>query len=96
MLVRGYLVEAEWDGSVLRARGTNKMSNVALLGQDHAAGEAVVPRDRISSVELREPKLFGSMNGNLIVSTTDGKQYQLHFRKKSADEFRALAEALRS
>ena len=90
------MVEAEWDGSVLRARGTNKMSNVALLGEDHAAGEAVIPRDQIESVELREPKLFGGVNGSLAVSTTDGKRYQLHFRKKSLAEFQALAEALRS
>lgn len=96
MRVRGYLVEAEWDGETLTARGTNKVSNAALLGEDHAAGEVSIPKEWIASVVLKEPKLFGGVNGNLVVTTVEGKRYQLHFRKKSLEEFRALAQALQS
>lgn len=32
MKVKGYMVEVEWDGQTLRARGTNKASHFALLG----------------------------------------------------------------
>ena len=37
MKVEGYMVEAEWDGQSLTARGTNAMGRTALLGQDHKA-----------------------------------------------------------
>lgn len=33
MKIRGYMVEIEWDGETLKARGTNKASHFALLGQ---------------------------------------------------------------
>jgi hypothetical protein len=34
------------------------------------------------------------VNGNLTIWTTDGKKYQLHFRTKHRDNFRALAAQL--
>lgn len=90
------MVEAEWDGDVLTVRGTTRAGRVALLGEDHAAGEVVIPAGRISSVRLKEPALFGAVNGNLIVTTVEGRRFQLHYRRKSAEEFRALAESLAS
>lgn len=88
------MVEAEWDGRALTARGTSRAGRVALLGEDHADGQVVIPRERIGSVVLKEPRVFGLVNGNLVVTTTDGRRYQLHFRRKSVGEFRALAEAV--
>lgn len=34
MKIQGYMVEVEWDGQTLRARGTNKASHFALMGQN--------------------------------------------------------------
>lgn len=88
----GYMVEAEWDGRQLRARGTNKASQVALAGQDHAAGDVVIPAGEIASARLKPASMM--TNGNLIVRTVDGRKVQLHFRRKQADDFQALYEAM--
>lgn len=88
------MVEAEWDGRSLTARGTSRAGRVALLGEDHADGEVTVPAERIASVGLREPALLGAVNGCLTVVTTDGRSFRLNYRRKSASEFRALAEAI--
>lgn len=69
---------------------------MALLGEDHADGQVVIPRERIGSVVLKEPRVFGLVNGNPIVTTVEGRRFQLHYRRKSAEEFRALAESLAS
>lgn len=34
MKIRGYMVEVEWDGRTLKARGTNKAAHFALMGQN--------------------------------------------------------------
>lgn len=91
---RGYMVEAEWDGDHLVARGTNKAGQLALAGPDAADGDVVLERARIARVEHKPPRAGGLVNGELVVHTTDGKKYQLHYRKKSAAEFAALAAAL--
>lgn len=92
MDVKGYLVEATWDGVTLRARGTNKAGHVALLGVDKDQPEAVIPVTDMASVELKDASRL--VNGNLIIKTTGGKKYQLHYRRKSADDFHALHAAI--
>lgn len=90
------MVEAEWDGQSLTVRGTTKPGRMALLGEDHALGEVTLQHGDIAGVELKSPKVMGVVNGNLVVRTVQGKRYQLHFRKKDAAQFTALAEALQS
>lgn len=88
----GYMVEADFDGEILRMRGTNKAGRVALAGAEHADGDVVLPRAAISDVALKGASML--VNGNLRVTAADGKKYQLHFRKKQASEMEALAQAL--
>jgi hypothetical protein len=88
----GYMVEADWDGATLVARGTNKMGRVALAGEGHADGDVVLPRESIADVTFK--KASRMVNGNLTVRTVDGRKYQLHFRRKTADQFDALHAAL--
>ena len=92
MTVDGYMVQADWDGSTLVVRGTNKAGRVALLGEDHAAGEVSIRGGDIARVELKDASRL--VNGNLVVHTTAGRKYQLHFRRKSQEEFTALRESL--
>ena len=92
MRTDGYMIEAEYDGATLRVRGKNKPARIALAGQDHE-GDVVIPADQIAEVTLKDASVM--VNGNLRVSTVAGKTYQLHFRKKQAKDFRALADQLR-
>jgi hypothetical protein len=94
MKATGYMVEAELHDGVLTLRGTTGPGRVALLGEEHKEGEVSFPAFHVASVELREPKLMGLVNGNLIVRTEDGVRFQLHFRKQDAEGMRALAAAL--
>lgn len=89
---RGYMVEVEWDGHTLTARGTNKASRVALRGQDHAAGDLVLTREQMEQVTFKPANPL--VNGTVVIHARDGKKYQLHFRRKQADGFRELATAL--
>jgi hypothetical protein len=86
------MTDVSWDGSTLRVHGKNKAARVALAGQDHAT-DVVIPRDRITAVTIKDANML--VNGNLRV-TADGKTYQLHFRRKQAEDFRALAESLQA
>lgn len=88
----GYMIEGSWDGEVLKVRGTNKASRVALAGADHDQ-DVVVPKSDLTDVSLKDASVL--TNGNLCVTTRDGKTYQLHFRRKQQAEFSALAEELR-
>jgi hypothetical protein len=91
-MIQGYMIDVDYDGATLRVRGKNKPARVALAGEDHDQ-EVVIPRERIADVSLKDA---GRMtNGNLKVSTTDGRRYQLHFVRKHAEDFRQLADALR-
>lgn len=92
MKISGYMNEVEWDGATLTARGTNKASRIALAGEDHAAGDVVIPRGAMASVRFKDASRL--VNGNLTISTEQGRRYQLHFRRKHADDFRALAAEL--
>ncbi len=85
------MTEVAWDGQTLRVHGKNKPARVALSGEDHGA-DVVVTREEIASVDLKDAGMMS--NGNLRVRTTSGKTYQLHFRKKQADGFHALAAEL--
>lgn len=86
------MIEVDYDGTALRVRGKNKAARVALAGEDHAQ-DVVLTRDQIQRVELKDASRI--VNGTLRVHTTGGKNHQLHFRRKQADDFKALAEALR-
>lgn len=92
MHAHGYMVEVEWDGDTLTATGTNKASQVALAGAEHAAGPVVVPAANIARVEVKSASAL--VNGRVTVHTHDGARYVLHFRRKQADAFTELARAL--
>jgi hypothetical protein len=92
MHAHGYMLEVQYDGHTLTAEGTNKASQTALRGQDYAAGPLVLPREDIARVELKPASAL--TNGRLTVHTADGGKYVLHFRRKQADDFTALAAAL--
>ena len=46
MKVNGYMIEVEWDGQTLRARGTNKASHRALMGQTDVDVNEYVSEDQ--------------------------------------------------
>jgi hypothetical protein len=91
MKIEGYMTEVDFDGQTLRVHGKNKPARIALAGEDHDQ-DVVLTREQIQRVELKDASRM--VNGNLRVHTTGGKTYQLHFRRKQAEGFRALAEAL--
>lgn len=88
----GHMVEVDWDGHTLRARGTNKAAHMALRGQDHTEGDLVLTREQISGATFKGANAL--VNGNLTVTTADGRKYQMHFRRKQATEFEGLARDL--
>lgn len=92
MDVQGYMVRVSYDGQTLTAEGTNKASQVALAGQDHAAGRVVLTRAEIERVEFKGASAL--TNGRLTVHSTEGRKYVLHFRRKQTDGFSELAQAL--
>lgn len=87
---KGYGVTASLTETELRAKGTNGTTHIALVGKD-GPPELVIPLDRIASVTHKRPKWGGAINGNLVVFSTDGRKYQMHYRAKHAD-FAALAD----
>lgn len=102
---RGYMSEVLLTPTELRARGTNKASQLALHGADAVSNDGrrnhftppewlVIPREAIARVEHSTPKLGGMVNGHLVVHTTGGKKYELHYRKKHVADFGPLAAAL--
>lgn len=88
----GYMAEADYDGTTLRLRGTNKAGRIALAGADHADGEVVLTRTEITDAHLKPASLL--VNGNLRITATDGRKFQFHFRKKQAAAVSELARAL--
>jgi hypothetical protein len=85
------MIEVQYDGETLRVHGKNKAARVALAGEDHAT-DVIVPRVAIAQVKFKDANPL--VNGNLIVTTNEGRRYQLHFRRKQRDDFRELAKAL--
>ena len=97
------MVEAEWDGQTLRMRGSNKASHYALAGftSDPESGmpvrhegDVVVERADIASVDIKDASRL--TNGCLTITTRAGRTFQMHFRRKQAGDFVALAQALRT
>lgn len=88
MHLRGYMIEVTLDDDALTVEGTNKASRIALRGQHHGDGPVVVPRADIASVEHKGANPM--VNGKVTVNTHAGEKYQLHFRRKSRDEFAGL------
>lgn len=92
MNVRGYMIDVTLTDDTLSVEGTNKPAQVALRGERHGDGPVVIPRGQIASVEHKKANALA--NGSVTVKTISGERYVLHFRKKSNDEFAALAAAL--
>lgn len=92
MKLRGYMIEVEYDGQTLTAEGTNKQAQIALRGQERKLGPVVLDLSEIASVEFKQASPV--INGNVIVHAADGKKYQLHFRRKSREQFAELARVL--
>lgn len=92
MNVRGYMIDVTLTDEALTVEGTNKPAQVALRGERHSEGPLVIPRNEIASVEHKKANAL--VNGSVTVKTTAGERYVLHFRKKSNDDFTALAAAL--
>lgn len=92
MNVRGYMIDVTLDDQALTVEGTTKPARIALRGSEHDSGPVVIRRDQIAGVEHK--KAGAMVNGHVTVTTTAGEKYVLHFRKKSNDEFAALAQAL--
>lgn len=92
MRAEGYMVYADLDGQALTIDGTNKAGKVALFGAGRNDGPVTIPRAQIARVDFKKANAL--TNGALTIHTQSGQKYALHFRKKSADEFASLAEAL--
>lgn len=88
----GYMAEAEFDGTTLRMRGTNKAGQLALAGAEHTAGDVVLSRGEITDAHLKPASML--VNGNLRITAADGRRFQFHFRKKHAAGVTELARAL--
>lgn len=121
MNIKGYMVEVQWDGNTLTAKGTNKAAHYALMGpndvdindytsadeskadQWKGMGQAtkamtktpdalVLERDQFTVTGFKLGNPF--TNGNLTLTTSEGRKHQIHFRRKSNDDFAALHQAL--
>lgn len=103
MKVNGYMVEVELTDTELRAKGTNKASHAALVTAEELAAATVekdeawkdvvvIPRGDIAAVENKRASAL--VNGRVTVTTAGGRQVQLHYRKKSNDDFAQLADQL--
>lgn len=104
----GYMIEVECDDVALRVHAKTKAARGALTGWNSTvvttddgryhvqtrAGETdiAVPRSAIASATFKGANMM--VNGNLVVTTTEGQRYQLHFRKKQQAGFEALARDL--
>ena len=88
----GYMIDVQCDEQTLRVHGKNRAARVALAGEGHGDGDVVIPRSSIASVKFKGASML--VNGNLIVTTSDGRRFQLHFRKKQGADFEALARTL--
>lgn len=90
--VTGYGIDAEYTDRTLTITPTSAMGRVALVGHDKGRVPVVLERDDI--VRLDYKRATALVNGTLVLRTRDGQKYQLHFKKKTADQFDALHAAL--
>lgn len=51
-----------------------------------------IRREDIASIDLKRANPL--VNGNLVITTTDGRKYQLHYRRKHQADFDTLHAAL--
>lgn len=87
------MCEVSYDGHTLRAKGTNKVGHIALLGEDSKhLTELVLTRDQFEVEKFKTGNV--AINGNLVLRDTNGRKYQLRFRKKDNTSFEGLASAL--
>jgi hypothetical protein len=91
MRLRGHLVEIDWDGSVLDARGTNAEGR-EFVNAGTEDGRLVLPATDIDDVGFRDaPRMIG---GVLLVVDTAGDEHRLHFRRGGREAFRLLFDEL--
>jgi hypothetical protein len=91
MRLRGHLVEIDWDGSVLAARGTNAEGR-EFLASHTDDGRLELTIDEIDDVGFRDaPRMIG---GVLTVVDTDGHEHRMHFRRPSRDSFHQVYDEL--
>ena len=90
--IEGYGITVIYDHQTLRVRGTNGLARLALAGAEHGQGDVVIPRDAIVSAKLQGANPL--VNGNLVITTSEGRTYQLHFRRKQQTDFERLTHEL--
>lgn len=104
----GYMIDVQCDEQTLHVHAKNKAARGALTGWEATivmnddgkprvkmtAGTDTIeiPRAMIASATFKGASMM--VNGNLVVTTTDGDKFQLHFRKKQQADFEALASEL--
>lgn len=92
MNIHGYMIDVELEGDTLTVTGTTAAARTALRGQQRNDGPLVITRDQMSDVAFKDASAM--VNGRITIKTTDGSTHVLHFRKKTRDDFRALAAEL--
>jgi hypothetical protein len=93
MRLRGHLVEIDWDGSVLAARGTNAEGR-EFLASHTDDGRLELTVDQIDDVAFRDaPRMIG---GLLLVVDTEGHEHRMHFRRVSRDAFHQVYDELQA
>jgi len=91
MRLHGHLVEIDWDGAVLNARGTN-VDGRTLLNGGSADGQLELAASDIDLVAFRDaPRHVG---GVLIVVGKDGVEHRMHFRRPAREDFQRLSVEL--
>jgi hypothetical protein len=91
MRLRGHLVEVDWDGHVLEARGTSAEGR-EFVNSGTDDGRLVLPAAEIEDVGFRDaPRMIG---GVLLLVDVAGKEHRLHFRRGGREAFRLLSEEL--
>jgi len=91
MRLHGHLVEIDWDGAVLVARGTNADGRELVNAGTPDDRLVLAPAD-IAEVVFRDAPRF--VGGVVRVVDTAGAEHRLHFRRDSRAEFHRLYEEL--
>ena len=91
MKLHGHLVDIDWDGHVLVARGTNADGR-ALVNATGEDGRLVLAPTDIEALAFRDaPRMVG---GVLRVVDGTGSEHRLHFRRDSRAQFLGLYQEL--
>lgn len=91
--MRRFLFDIQDDQRTLRVQGKNRATRAALAGEAHIDGAVVIPRSSIVGVKFKAARMLA--NGKLVVTTTNGHKYRIHFRKKQQGDLARLAQELR-